>query len=319
MISSRFQKRINLSDYTTFKIGGPAKYFFISENKDDLIKALEWAVYNGEKFFILGGGSNVLFKDDGFDGLVIKVAGINEIKIEKGLEGKKILSVDAGYRLTKLVEFSRSRALTGMEWAAGIPGTVGGAIRGNAGAFGKDMSHNIKDVEILEIRRKKIALKNLTKEQCEFAYRTSLLKESRRVKYIVLSARLELGEGKKEEIEEEIKSHLKFRMEKQSVGYPNAGSVFKNAEYSKILHDEEKTNIPEQFKKTGIVPAGWLIEACGLKGRVHGNAMISNLHANFIVNLGKATAQDIFGLINLVEQEVERKFEVKLEREIVIA
>lgn len=318
MISSRFQKRINLSNYTTFKIGGPAKYFFISENKDDLIKALEWAKENEEKFFILGGGSNVLFKDNGFDGLVIKM-GINEIKIEKGLEGKKILSVDAGCRLTKLVEFSRLRFLTGMEWAAGIPGTVGGAIRGNAGAFGKDMSHNIKDVEILEIRRKKIILKKLTKEQCEFAYRTSFFKESKRVKYIVLSARLELGEGKKEEIEEEIKSHSKFRMEKQSVGYPNAGSVFKNAESAKILHDEGKINIPEQFKKTGIVPAGWLIEACGLKGKVHGNAMISNLHANFIVNLGKATAQDILGLINLVEQEVKKKFEVKLEREIVIA
>ncbi|MFH0854310.1 MAG: UDP-N-acetylmuramate dehydrogenase [bacterium] len=307
------QKDVKLSEYTTFKIGGKAKYFFIAKKREDIFESISWAKNNEEKFFILGGGSNALFSDEGFEGLVIKLDFKNvDVK-------KNIILADAGVKISALIEIFRKNSFEGLEWASGIPGiTLGGAIRGNAGAFGKSISDLVRWVEAVNTKTLGRVSENLfenydklSKKECDFRYRTSLFKE--RNDYAILSAGLEMKKGDRKIIEEKIKNIAQIRNEKQPLGYPNAGSIFKNAVYAKEYCTRD---FPNEFIKTGVIPAGWLIERCGLKGEKKGDAMISVQHANIIVNLGKAKAKDVLGLIELAEKEVKKKFGIELEKEI---
>jgi len=305
----QIKERIPLKGYTTFKIGGPARYFFVAKSKEDLKNGILWAKKKKLSFFILGAGSNVLFSDKGFNGLVIKLQNTQyEIRNTNVIAG-------AGVPLQKLVLEAVKKGLSGLENLAGIPGTLGGAIWGNAGAFGREIGDLVEEVKVLDVRGSKLEVKKLKKEDCKFGYRNSIFK--RRKNWIILEATLELKKGNKKEIEEKIKEILKLRKEKQPLELPCAGSVFKNVPIKKV-----PKKIQEKFNekiKNGFLPAGVLIEAAGLKGFQIGGAKISEKHANFIVNLGGAYAKDVWKLIQKIKKEVKRKFKINLEEEIKLA
>ena len=288
---SKIQKNVSLKNYTTFRIGGPAKYFFVAKAKENLIGAIKMAKKMKLPFFVLGGGSNILVSDKGFNGLVIKLQ-ITNYKLQTNSK-KQIPKIyaEAGTPLALVVSEATKKNLTGLEWAAGIPGTVGGAIYGNAGAFGSSMANVIKKVEVLDV--KDLKFKNYDLKDCEFGYRDSIFKKNKNL--IILSATLQLKEGKKEEIEKKIQENLKSRKEKQPLNFPSAGSIFKN---------------PKGFS------AGELIERCNLKGKRVGNVKISEKHANFIVNLGRGKAKEVMKLIKIIKNRVKKKFGVVLEEEI---
>ena len=282
------KKNILLKNYTTFRIGGKAKYFFVAKNKEDLIAAIKLAKKLKLPFFVLGGGSNILVSDKGFNGLVIKIENC-KLKIENCK-----LSAESGVPLGKLVNISVEKSLTGLEWAVGIPGTVGGAIYGNAGAFKKSMKGIAREVEAFDAKDLRFKIYDLRK--CRFSYRDSVFKKNKNL--IILSAVLQLRKGKKSEIKKEIEENLKARAEKQPLNFPSVGSIFKN---------------PPGFLSFA---AARLIEECGLKGKRVGNVKISEKHANFIVNLGGGRAKDVMRLIKIIKNRVKNKFGVILEEEI---
>ena len=276
---------ILLKDYTTFKIGGKAKYFYKAKTKEELIKAVKMAKKLKLPFFILGGGSNLLVADKEFDGLVI-----NFQFSTFNFQDNKIFC-EGGVPLVSIVSKAAENSLKGLEWGAGIPGTLGGAIRGNAGAFGESIGNIIKQVEVFNSEKEKI--ENYSQKDGDFAYRESVFKK--RPELVILSAELELKTGNKEEIRNKMKEYLDYRKDKQPLEFPSAGSVFKN---------------PLD------VSAGQLIDQCGLKGKRIGNVEISKKHANFIINLGDGKAEDVLKLIDLMKKEVKDKFNIQLEEEI---
>ena len=251
------KENVSLAEYTTFKIGGPARYFFIAKNKQDLIKAIEFAKNKHLTFFILGGGSNLLVSDNGFKGVVIKIQ--NQ---DYRIDGTRIIT-DAGVELNTLVNLSIDNSLTGLEWAIGIPGTIGGAVKVNASAFGQ----NIKE----------------------------LVKNIKKINKIIISVELDLKKGNKEDSLKIIKEYIQKRKNTQPLEYASAGCIFKN---------------------TSGQGAGRLIDQAGLKGVKIGQAMISEKHANFIINLGGAKSDDVINLIKLVKQTIKDKFDLELEEEI---
>lgn len=281
----KIQKNISLKNYTFFRIGGPAKYFLKVEEKQDLIEAVKVAKDIKLPFFILGAGSNLLISDKGFNGLVIKI-GNKEYEIKD-----REIFVEAGMMLGELLMALLKDELIGLEWASGIPGTIGGAIQGNAGSFGKSMKDNVKEVEVFDLKEQKI--KTFKNKDCRFDYRESVFKKNRNL--IILSVKIQLKKGNKKEIEKRIKESLDYRKATQPLGFPSAGSIFKN---------------PPGFS------AGDLIEKCGLKGKKIRGAKISEKHANFIVNLGEARAKDVMALIGLIKKEVKEKKGILLEEEI---
>ncbi|PIR90019.1 UDP-N-acetylenolpyruvoylglucosamine reductase [bacterium (Candidatus Gribaldobacteria) CG07_land_8_20_14_0_80_33_18] len=308
-INRKFKKNVLLRDYTTFKIGGPAKYFFEAKTEEDLIEAIKFVYQKKLPFFVLGGGSNILFSNEGFEGMIIRCQ-ISNIKCQNS----KIYT-EAGVKLSDLVKLSSDKGLSGLEWVAGIPGTVGGAIWGNAGAFGKSIADIIKEVKIFNA--KELRIKNYELRDCKFGYRESIFKKNKNL--IILSCLLELKKGKRKEIRKKIKKNIDYRIKNHPLNFSSAGCVFKNYE-SRIRNQGlmKKFSELKEFNKKREIPAAWLIEKCGLKGRKIGGAQVSEKHANFIVNLRKASSNDIIKLINLVKKKVKEKFDIKLEKEIQI-
>ena len=295
----KFQENVLLSKHTTFKIGGPAKYFCIAGNKEDLIKAVKKAKELKMPFFILGKGSNTLALDRGFDGLVIKIknlkATLQGVRLRASRKIKNCnIYAEAGVKLGDIIKLTAEKSLTGLEWAVGIPGTVGGAVYGNAQAFNIKMSDIIKSVEIFDAKTLKI--KTLTKKECDFSEKHTVFKKNKNL--IIISAVLKLKNGKKKEIQKRIKKHLDYRKKNHPWKFPSAGSVFIN--------------------KTGGPPSAHLIEKCGLKGIKAGGAKVSEKHAGFIVNTGEAKARDVLKLIKIIKQKVKSKFRIDLEEEIQI-
>ncbi len=281
------QKNVSLKNYTTFKIGGPTKYFFRAREKEDLIKAIKMAKEFNLPFFILAGGSNLLMSDKGFNGLVVKNEARNfEIKKER-------IIAESGAILDKVVARAVKVGLAGLEKGSGIPGTLGGAVYGNAGWPKGDweIGKFVKEVELLMPNGK---IKRVGKNWLSFQYRNSRLKMARDKKPIILEVVLKLKKGRPKDLEKRRQEILKIRSEKIPPGF-SAGSIFKNPS-----------------KK----PAGFLIEKCGLKGKKIGKAQISQKHANFIVNLKGAKAADVLKLINLAKKKVKNKFGISLKEEI---
>ena len=301
------KKNVLLKNYTTFKIGGRAKYFFEAKNKEDLIKAISLAKKFKLPFFILGGGSNLLVSDKGFKGLVIKIQ-----NTKYKIQNTKIMA-EVGVMLGELVNVSAKTGLSGLEWAVGIPGTVGGAIFGNAGVFGKSMKNIVKEIEVFDLSNEKI--KTFKNKDCQFDYRESIFKKNKNL--IILSTKLKLKKEKKSKIERKMREYLNYRKENQPLNLPSAGSVFKNYEL-RIKNYELVKEFPElrEFNKKNLIPAAWLIEKCGLKGKRFGNVKISEKHANFIVNLGEGKARDVIKLIKIIKNKVKNKFGITLEEEI---
>lgn len=301
-------KNISLSRYTTFKIGGQAKFFVAARSVEEIQQAVQWAKKNKEEYFILGGGSNILIVDEGFNGLVIKIQ-----NTKYGIVGT-CLVIGAGMPLAQLVAISIKNNLIGLEWAAGIPGTVGGAVRGNAGAFGGEMAQVVKDVKVLANNKiKKINLKDL-----KFGYRDSVFKSPAN-QAIILEIKIKLKKGTKQESLELVKRYSQFKKQTQALEYPSAGCVFKNYQFKKkdkkLLREcPELRNI----MKNNIISTGWLIEQCGLKGKKIGGAAVSEKHANFIVNINQASANDVLELVKIIKNKVKEKFDIDLEEEIKI-
>jgi len=283
-----FKKNILLKNYTTFKIGGSAKYFFVARTKEDLIKAIQKAKALKLPFFILGGGSNVLVNDSGYKGLVIKME-----NIKYKLKNKNLIYAESGSPFKKIVKFASNNSLTGLEWAAGIPGTIGAAVYGNVAAFGLTIMEAIKSIEALDI--KKMKFKNLSRKKINFGNKDSLFKKNKNL--IIISIVLKLKKGNSSKIKNKIKEVLNYRKKRHPLNFPSAGCIFKN---------------PSSDSRS----AGELIDKCGLKGKKIGGAKISEKHANFIINTGRARAEDVVKLIKIIKNKVRRKFGIKLEEEI---
>ncbi len=272
-----------LSKYTTFKIGGPAKYFYPAQNNEQLIEAVKIAQEIKLPYLILSGGSNILISDRGFDGLVIKAQN-SGLKVQNDE-----IEVDSGVMLNKLVGECTKNGLSGLEWAAGVPGTVGGAIRGNAGAKEGEMKDIVEWVEVLH-EGSQIRLKN---RDCQFKYRHSLFKNNN--DYLIVSAGLKLKSADKDAIQKKVNEFINQRQESQPYDFPSAGCIFKNPEGDS---------------------AGRLIDQAGLKGKRIGDAQVSDKHANFIVNLGQAKAEHVVMLISLIKQKIRTDNNIQLEEEI---
>lgn len=296
------EQGILLKDYTSFKIGGPAKYFFEAKTSQDLVRAIKAAKELNISFFILGAGSNLLVSDNGFNGLVIRAC-------ESQLEAQNsCLIVSAGAKLVDVVSFAIDNSLTGFEWAAGIPGTLGGAVRGNAGAFGKFMNDVIDWAEVFDTQN--LEVRKLNNEQCRFGHKISVFKKNPGL--VILSAEIHLEKGDKGQSRKQVSEYLNLREQKHPLDFPSAGCVFENY----IPKKNEWRPEFAKFKNLGYIPTGFLIDECGLKGTIIGQAQISLKHANFIINLGGASSQDVVALINLAKTKVKQKFGINIKEEI---
>ncbi len=297
------QENVPLKDYSNYKIGGPAKFFARIISKEDLQE--DFSKFS--KIFILGSGTNVLISDQGFNGLVIlnKIHGIKRTNNE--------IYVGAGELLSGVVNFAIEDLLSGLEWAGGLPGTIGGAVRGNAGAFGGEIKDSVLNVESLNLKtRKKTKRSN---KECEFGYRTSFFKKN--PDELITSVVLKLVNGDKEEIKKLTQEKIEYRNARHPVELPNIGSTFKNIPLSSLSENLQKEF--SQYVKQDpfpIVPTAKLLALANLKGRKVGNAMISDKHPNFIVNLGNAKSSDVLRLIEIAKKAVKDKWGIDSEEEI---
>lgn len=272
--------------YTTLKVGGEADHFAQPERVDELIELLDRLKKSGEPWHVLGGGSNMLISSGGVEGTVIRTAQMTRIsQIEND-----VLDADAGARLPHLAKYAASIGLAGLEFAVGIPGTVGGAMVMNAGAHGSCMSEITESVTIFDTDSWK--LKTLTRDEMNFEYRRSGIDPTRQ---IVVSARLRMTPDKAENIQARTQHNEEYRWRTQPLGWPNAGSTFKNPE-------------PQRT-------AGYLLEQAGAKELKEGSAAVSAVHANFVVNLGGATSQDVTALLRKMQDSVYGKFGIQLHPE----
>jgi UDP-N-acetylmuramate dehydrogenase len=290
VFGERLKENEPLARYTSARLGGPAEFLIAAESADELAEQVRTARQFGVKTFILGGGSNVLVSDAGFRGLVI----LNRARgVEISQQGADVIvRVESGVNLGVLARQCVTRGLAGLEWAATVPGTVGGAVYGNAGAHGGDLAGNLRMAEILQHDG---TVREWSNEELQFGYRTSALKRQRNGHtYVVLSAELALRRGDPKELLARVEAYVAHRKHTQPPG-ASLGSMFKNS--------------PGDY-------AGRLIDAAGLRGKRIGNAEISTLHANFFVNLGEARAADVFALIHLAHDAVKAKFGVDLELEV---
>ena len=275
-----------MSRHTTFRVGGAAKCLIRVDDKEQLKKLVPYLHITGQKYFILGNGSNLLVGDKGYSGIVVK---LEDGKDGITVEGER-MKVSAGTLLARAAAKARDHGLSGMEFASGIPGTMGGAIVMNAGAYGGEMKQIVESVEVMNMEGEILVLDNDT---MEFGYRTSVVKSR---PFIVLDTVLALNKGNKDEIGGRMDELAKQRREKQPLEYASAGSTFKR---------------PEGYF------AGKLIMDAGLRGFGIGGAKVSEKHCGFIVNTGNATAEDIREVIEEVQHCVKAKFGVTLEREII--
>ena len=310
----KFKKNVKLDKFSTIKIGGPAKFFCVVKSKSDLKKARQFAKDNKLKTFALGGGSNVLFLDDGFDGLVMNICN-DKLEIIEDSKNMMLIKCGAGVPLSRLVSFSVKKGLVGLEWAVGIPGFVGGAIRGNAGAFGGEIKDSLISVNAINVKDKQHPVFECKRNSCGFDYRESVFKKNPDL--VIWDCFIKLAKGDKAKIKKKTLEIAKKRSEKQPPlsKYASAGSIFKNPDAPKEVIESFQRDLGIECD-TKKVPAGWLIESCDLKEKRVGDAMVNKQQANFIVNLGKAKAEDVLILISLIKMKVRNEFGIQLEEEV---
>ena len=274
----QYQKKANLKKYNTYKIESLANYLIFPKDSQELLDLLKYLKKNNLKYIILGAGSNIILAKNNYD-IVIKLDNLNHISINNDT-----IVVEAGYSLMKLAREVATLGLSGLEFAGGIPGQVGASVAMNAGAYKQDMSSIVESVKIIDDN---FQIKTLTKDELNFSYRSSLFKRE----YICLEATLKLQKDDKNKIFSLMENRAKRRMETQPLNMPSAGSVFRNPN--------------ELF-------AGALIEDLGLKGYNINDACVSEKHANFIINKGNATGEDIINLITYIQSKVKEKYNIDL-------
>ena len=306
------------------------------------MEALKFAQEKNLPVFVLGGGSNVLVSDKGFDGLVIRIQN-SKFKIPafaKASAGRQnsTIECDAGCPLGKIVNESIKYGLSGLEWAAGIPGTIGGAVRGNAGAPWGCMADAVENIRVLDISnfqfpisnkipspKSQSRVKDYKFKDCKFSYRNSIFKQNSNL--IILSVELKLKKGNRKESEKLMKEILAKRKVNQPADFPSPGSFFKNpaVKDKKLISEFEKDTglkIKENkslYHNAGLeikIPAGYLIDQLDLRGKKIGGAMVSEEHANFIVNTGNATAENVIMLAAIIKTKVRNKFGIQLQEEV---
>ena len=278
-----------MKKHTTFKIGGPAECLIKIENLEELKEVLRVANQNNIPLTIIGNGSNVLVLDKGIQGITLNIK-LEKIEIQQENDAIQI-TVGAGEKLGKLAQICLQNEITGLEELSGIPGTIGGAVRMNAGAHGREIKDIIKTVKCIDMQGKE---KEFTKQELEFDYRSSIFKKE---KYIITEIVLVLRKGQKEEIKNKMSEYAIYRKEKQPIEYPSAGSTFQRG--------------------SDFITAQ-LIDEAGLKGYKIGDAEVSTKHSGFIINKGNATAEEVLALVKQVEDTVYKKFDKKIELEIEI-
>jgi len=275
----------SLKRFTSYKVGGIARCIVYPKNTKKLIELLRLCNNRKVKYKVLGNGTNTLFSDKEFDGIIIKLDEFNNLS----MVNNTTIRVGAGYNLIKLALFATKKSLSGLEFACGIPGTIGGAVYMNAGAYKSDMGYIVKRVKVLTPNYTVI---NMTNSELDFHYRSSFFQKN--PNYICLEATIGLKKGNRDEMIELNRDRKERREASQPLEYPSAGSVFRNPEGN--------------F-------AGKLIEDLGLKGLTRGGAQISTKHANFVINIGNATANDIKELITFAHDAVLDKYNIDLKVE----
>lgn len=284
------EKNIHLQEpmagHTTFRIGGPADCLLELENEEQLKNVQKYLTLVGERFFILGNGSNLLVSDHGYSGIILQIGqSMSQIRVE----GCRIIA-QAGALLSQVAKSAMEHGLSGLEFAAGIPGTVGGGVVMNAGAYDGELSQVVTQVKVVSSQGESLEFDNST---MEFGYRTSALRKN---SFTVTEVTFKLQEGDREKIRDKMEELAEKRRSKQPLEYPSAGSVFKR---------------PEGYF------AGKLVMDAGMRGYQTGGARISDKHCGFIINVGKATAQDVLDVICEVQERVKLRFGVDLEKEII--
>lgn len=272
-----------LARYTTLKIGGEANRLCQPYSVNELVELVDRLNDRGEPWFILGGGSNLLVSSSGFKGTVVRTTNLTEIKNpEPG-----ILEAAAGARLPHIAKFAAGLGLSGLEFAVGIPGTVGGGVIMNCGAHGSCMANILESATVFDTESGE--LKTMSKDELEFQYRRCKLDP---LKHVVVAARLRMEQGAREQIEGKTKENEDYRWRTQPIGFPNAGSTFKNPEPART--------------------AGFLLDKAGAKELKEGQAAVSTLHANFVINLGGATSTEVTSLLKRMQDRVQQEFDLRL-------
>lgn len=277
----------DMSRHVTFRAGGKAAYFVVPQTTEALKKVLAFVKNEKQNYYVMGNGSNLLVRDEGFDGVIIKIG--NAFGTIEADQENQTIYCQAGAMLSKVAAAALDHGLTGLEFAAGIPGMIGGAIAMNAGAYGGEMKDIVQKVWVIDEENQEICLEG---KQMLFGYRTSLIQKK---SFFVTAVLFQLASGNQETIREKMNELLAARKEKQPLEYPSAGSTFKR---------------PEGYF------AGKLIMEAGLKGFRIGDAQVSEKHCGFVINRGNATAGEIIRLMDHVEQKVYETFGVKLEPEV---
>lgn len=298
------QKNIPLSHYTTFEIGGPAKFFVQVSTKFELIEAINFAKEKNLPYLVIGGGSNLLISDEGFSGLIIKNS-INSID-QKGTT----ITVGSGTTLTELINFTVENGLGGLEKLIGIPGSVGGAVYGNAGAYGQTICGNIIEVHALDNGQEII----LSKTECEFSYRDSNFKRNH---LIILEIVFKLPKADPNILREEMDNTLMDRLKKYPQSLRSAGSFFKNIPVGKVTSESLKL-IPEDKINHGKIPVGFLLEAVGAKNESLEDIKVLQNHANTIINTGNGSYYNVLKLAEILAKKVKDKFGIDIEPEVQI-
>jgi len=306
-LGEQVMENVSLKDYTTFKIGGPAEFLIEVTALANLKKAYQVGQQLGLQVTVLGGCSNVLIADEGIKGLVI-INKTDDLNIGAGRA-----EVASGYNLTKLSKDLATAGWSGLEFAAGIYGTIGGAVVGNAGAYGGEISQVVVKVEVLTPNNE---IKLLENSDLKFNYRSSIFKTG--YEGIITRIWLKLFKEDPEKIKKFVEDKLSDRQQKEQEKFPSAGCVFRNVPFDEVNLDEVRNKgvEVEKFKEIKKIPAGYLIASLDLRGKKMGGAMVSKEHGNFIFNVGEAKAVDIIMLISYLKQQVRDNYGIQLQEEI---
>lgn len=306
IFTDRLKENEPLAKYTNFRLGGPGRWFVDAKTVEEVRQAVEIADENKIPWFVLGGGSNTLVSDKGFEGLVIRI-----VMRHHAIKGTTVIA-EAGVISVALARATAEAGLAGFEWAISLPGTIGGAARGNAGCFGGEMRDVVKSVDVL--RDGKIV--KLSSKDLKFGYRESVIKHSQD---IVLSVTLELKRGDATELKKKLDEMLGQRKATQPLYAGSAGCMFKNVEVEDSADLEKLTkevDVPPTMLAKKRISAGWLIDQMDLKGKKIGGAQISPEHGNFVINVGGATADDVVQLSAYVKTQARNRFGIQLQEEV---
>lgn len=317
----RVFENVPLSQIVYYKIGGAARFVIHCDKRQDIFEAIRFVQQNNiKKTLVLGLGANILLPDTGFDGAVLLLRGVgNDIHVEN--EG--MINVFSGESMDDLIRFSFSKQLVGLEWAGGLPSSVGGAIRGNAGAFGSEIKDTILSVDAIDLGDPELAVKTYTMQEAAFSYRDSYFKQHPNL--IIISGTFRLTKGSEDDMvraQKVYEENIAYRKKNHPVEYPSCGSVFKNItdpeKVSKILVAWPDVQKLSEEKWHNKVSMGYIINRLGFSGRQVGGAQVSPKHTNYIVNVHQAKAEDVRSLIETIQEKFEQTFGIVPEPEVML-